>query len=388
MTSVCSTNNGCEGNAFLSCADSSQKIVNITFAAVGNLTQCPMPTLNQCSASIHKLFEDKCIGQTNCTGRIQFIGDVLSTHTRTPKYQSNILTHPKYSSVSRHAAYSGGPACLGDLGDTLLVLASAQCVSDGQRVPERRGNLLRFKFNLTSKPLSALVRVSAQGYHVLYCNGQRVSKRVLEPGRASVARIFFSNIDLAPFLRQGSNVIAVSLGSGWHANDGNMPGAVQRPPSFFLNGSAYLSDGSTVSLASNTSWKSGLSPITYDSVYIGERRDLRLTQPGWTESDFDDSQWLPVSEGDAGGKTLAEQVRSFRHTFQTRSQSQPTAHANDAGTTTCCGADEPLAHLHLQTTLRAVHIPRGLRTQHRRRREAEGTARDAEVRGEVRRGVR
>ena len=76
-TTVCSTNNGCEGDAFLSCADMSQKIVNITFAAVGNLTQCPMPTEGQCATSARKIFESNCLGHTNCTGRSQ-----IRVHTR------------------------------------------------------------------------------------------------------------------------------------------------------------------------------------------------------------------------------------------------------------------------------------------------------------------
>ena len=189
----------------------------------------------------------------------------------------SMLYDTNTSIVSRRAATSCGPRCLHDLGDTLLVLGTAHCASADQQGPERRANLLRFEFNLTSKPLSAVARVSAQGYYILYCNGQRVSKHVLQPGRASVSRIFYSNIDIAPFLRQGTNVLGVSMGSGWHANSGgNMPGAVQSPPSFFLNGTVQLTDGHTVSLTSNSSWKSGLGVITYDSVYIGERRDLRL----------------------------------------------------------------------------------------------------------------
>lgn len=50
-------------------------------------------------------------------------------------------------------------------------------------------------------------------------------------------------------------------------------------------------------LVSNGSWSSGVGVVTYDSVYQGERRDMRLGDPGWQSSGFDDSSWKAAVVG-------------------------------------------------------------------------------------------
>jgi alpha-L-rhamnosidase len=140
----------------------------------------------------------------------------------------------------------------------------------------------------------------------------------MEPGRTSTKHVFFSRFDLAPHLRQGSNVIAASLGNGWEASDGNQPGSTQQPPSFYLDTTitlaraSFSADGddfqTTVRVVTNTSWSTGLGAITYNSVYQGERHDLRLTAPGWQSSNFDASGW-EAAELATTDKLLAEQTR-------------------------------------------------------------------------------
>lgn len=126
-----------------------------------------------------KIVQAACLGQTNC-------------------------------SVSNHA-FKSKLSCSGEIASGQEnVIVTAQC-SEGT---ERRATLLRYEFNLEQEVLSALATVSALGYQVLYCNGKRVSERVMEPGRTSAKRVFFSRFDLAPYLQKGSNVLAVSLGNG------------------------------------------------------------------------------------------------------------------------------------------------------------------------------
>ena len=116
---------------------------------------------------------------------------------------------------------------------------------------------------------TAEANVSAIGYHTLWCNGQRVSAHVMEPGRTSAKHVFFSRFDLAPHLRKGANVLAASLGNGWEASDGSQPGSTQQPPAFYLDTTITLAElndggGSVVRVVSNTSWSSGVgsSPTT------------------------------------------------------------------------------------------------------------------------------
>eukprot|EP01048_Picozoa_sp_COSAG05_P016001 COSAG05_NODE_2003_length_3720_cov_2.834576_3_plen_347_part_00 len=247
-SSVCSTANGCTPGAFLSCADASQRIIDITFASYGNPTECPAPMLGSCShPDSMKVAKAACLGKTNCT-------------------------------VPKRAFKSLGCSSQIESGFDNVIVA-AQC-SGGV---ERRANLLRYAFALDGEVLSAHAMVSALGYQVLYCNGRRVSQRVMEPGRTSATRVFFSRFDLAPYLREGSNVLAVSLGNGWEVNAGNQPGAIQQPPALYLDANISLKTGPTVRaegenssgsgsggpmtvrIVSNGSWSSGGGVVTYDS---------------------------------------------------------------------------------------------------------------------------
>lgn len=141
----------------------------------------------------------------------------------------------------------------------------------------------------------------------------------MEPGRTSKKHVFFSRFDLAPHLRKGANVIAASLGNGWEASDGNQPGSTQQAPGFYLDATITLranSDDASVGagihtpirVVTNSSWSSGLGAVTYNSVYQGERRDLRLSTPGWQSSGFDASGWR-AAELATTDKLLLEQTR-------------------------------------------------------------------------------
>lgn len=140
----------------------------------------------------------------------------------------------------------------------------------------------------------------------------------MEPGRTSNKHVFFSRFDLAPHLRKGANVIAASLGNGWEASDGDQPGSTQQPPSFYLDATIALADATSrdsggvaqtvVRVVTNTSWSSSVGAITYNSVYQGERRDLRLSTPGWQSSGFDASGWR-AAERTTTDKLLAQQTR-------------------------------------------------------------------------------
>ena len=138
--------------------------------------------------------------------------------------------------------------------------------------------------------------VSALGYQVLHCNGQRVSQRVLEPGRPSNQRAFASVFDLLPHLVKGDNVLTFELGNGWSSSAGGQPGAAAQPPSLFVNGTVTLPGGATIALRlGGSGWTSNVGAVTFDSVYNGEHRDLRQgAGSDWLKADYDASAWVPV----------------------------------------------------------------------------------------------
>ena len=331
--SVCSTANGCTAGAFLSCADVAQRISDITFASYGNPTECPSPMLGSCShPDSIKVAKAACLGKTNCSVAKRAFTD-LSCAKDIASGQENVIV----TAVC-------GPGT------------------------ERRANLLRYEFTLDADAVTAVAAVSALGYHVLFCNGKRVSQRVMEPGRTSAKRVFYSRFDLAPHLRKGRNVLAASLGNGWEVNAGNQPGAIQQPPAFYLNATIYLQApheetgtdpvgehgqmpvGRTLRLVSNGSWSSAAGPVTYDSVYQGERRDMRLARPGWSSTGFDASDWQPAVVTGKPDKTLSEQTRPGVVELMTLkprsitvlnvSNDGPSRHHHDTDDSTCGDVEE------------------------------------------------
>jgi alpha-L-rhamnosidase len=53
-------------------------------------------------------------------------------------------------------------------------------------------------------------------------------------------------------------------------------------------------DGSTQTIATDSSWRAGEGPIRASDMLMGEDYDARREIPGWTTTDFDDSSWRPV----------------------------------------------------------------------------------------------
>ena len=263
QSEVCSLGDGVTFN-FLACISAGTTIARITFASYGDPSQCPNAEAGLCThPKSQAIVERVCLGRTNCT-------------------------------VGQHLFDDDAPTCMASVYDKTL---RVKAVCSG--APARRANYLRLPFVLPAAPVSASAVVSALGYQALYVNGHRVSRHILEPGRQSSTRVFFSVFDLTPYLTTGANVIAVELGNGWSSSQGNQPGATQQPPSLFLNCSVELEGGGApFPLLSGVGkgWSSNAGSRLYDSVYVGETRDFThpLSPPHWRLVGYDDSDWVPV----------------------------------------------------------------------------------------------
>jgi alpha-L-rhamnosidase len=284
---ICGTANGCTGgNMFLACDDPGAIITNITFAAFGNPTECPVPTYGDCNVNgsdARGIVEKLCLKRTNCT-----------VHTSDFKYDPHDLP------------------CLVHA-QNKIVIATAVCSPTGPPA-----NQLRKVFTLDGPVVHATASVSALGYQILWCNGKRVGSKELEPGRSNGVRAYFSSFDLSECLQQGPNVLAVRMGNGWFANAGNQPGSMQSPPLLLLQASIEVQGSGTtgsaaaggvtpsnpaagvlsrsIQIVSDSSWRSHGGMITQDSVFLGETQNLTLDTAGWTNTSFDDVHWLPAIE--------------------------------------------------------------------------------------------
>ncbi|MEY4424657.1 MAG: hypothetical protein RJB56_284, partial [Actinomycetota bacterium] len=77
---------------------------------------------------------------------------------------------------------------------------------------ERPAYWLRGEFQLAWKPVSAVLRVSAQGIYQGFINGSRVGDQELTPGSTQYRqRIQVQSYDVTSQLNQGANALAVLL---------------------------------------------------------------------------------------------------------------------------------------------------------------------------------
>ncbi len=129
---------------------------------------------------------------------------------------------------------------------------------------------LQKEFNLSKRATRARIYVTGVGAYHLIFNGKKVGQDILTPGilqdsKAIPYQIYeISNEDLSI----GINFITATLGNAWQK--GNQPNKLL----FQMEMEFY--DGSRQTVISDGSWKTRLSPIVSNSVYIGETYNAQL----------------------------------------------------------------------------------------------------------------
>jgi alpha-L-rhamnosidase len=153
----------------------------------------------------------------------------------------------------------------------------------------------------------ATVHATALGVYHLEINGERVSDEVLAPGwSAYQRRIHSQTYDVTKLVREGTNAIGATLADGWYsgyvayglltAQEGLVPGIDGRyyygiSPAVRVQLELEMTDGSRQVIATDTTWKTSLGPITESDILMGESYDARKEMPGWSTPGFDDSSW-------------------------------------------------------------------------------------------------
>lgn len=140
---------------------------------------------------------------------------------------------------------------------------------------------------LPRRPRRAPVLITADQSYRLWVNGELVSRG---PARGFQEHWPCDELDLAPWLRRGRNVIAVRA---HHPGRGNFQ-YVTRDAAGFLFSARWCG----IDVVSDKSWKMRREPgVRKDSTPCGlplfpqEHLDARLSEPGWQAPDYDDSAW-------------------------------------------------------------------------------------------------
>jgi hypothetical protein len=159
--------------------------------------------------------------------------------------------------------------------------------------------LFRKPFEIAEVPSSFPIFVSADNRYKLYVNEQLVS---LGPARGDLAHWNFEKVDIAPFLQEGSNIIAAKV---WNEAELRPEAQISYQTGFILQGG----NQEAAILNTNDSWKVtqdySYSPVRvvpswadgevkvygYYVAGPGEQIDMQQQVRGWQKTDFNDQGW-------------------------------------------------------------------------------------------------
>ncbi|MDT4938283.1 MAG: alpha-L-rhamnosidase [Pseudonocardiales bacterium] len=155
------------------------------------------------------------------------------------------------------------------------------------------GNLYRKQFDLTKPIASARLYATAQGMYRARINGADVPDNLLDPMWTTWdKRVLVRTYDVTTMLVNGTNAIGMTLASGHY---GTEPYKVAAPRALAQLVVTYADGSGTVTIGTDTSWRSHSGPLTYISIGAGETYAQAQEQPGWDRAGFNDASWATVT---------------------------------------------------------------------------------------------
>ena len=179
------------------------------------------------------------------------------------------------------------------------------------------GNLLRKEFTVGKDIEQARAYICGLGYYELRINGEKVGDHVLDPGWTDYEkRALYVTYDLINYLKGNENAVGVMLGNGRYSPPGKVSNKSLTPPLkkyghspvLILQIHIHFTDGSSIRVVTDETWKTVQGPIVRDDIYDGETYDARLEREGWDAPNFDDANWNSATVVDAPGGKLVSQA--------------------------------------------------------------------------------
>jgi hypothetical protein len=158
--------------------------------------------------------------------------------------------------------------------------------------------LIRKGFRIDDPQAPAHIDITADDYYKLYINGKFVGQG---PAQGYHFHYFYNRFDIQPYLHEGDNVIAV------HVHYQGLINRAMNSADYRQGMIAELFSNDRLVAATDASWKYRLTleygsneaeAIGYETQFA-EHIDHRRKETRWRETDYDDRDWLPASEGKA-----------------------------------------------------------------------------------------
>ena len=163
--------------------------------------------------------------------------------------------------------------------------------------------IFRRSFQVLGEVRSARLALTVTGFYELYVNGKNVTRGLLAPYITNPDHLLYlDSYDIAPYLCEGNNAIALILGNGF---------ANQDFPEWDFNVAPFRSapklalelkisaSGGEVNISSDEKFKVAPSAILFDMDRFGVIYDARLERDGFSLPDYDDSDWGLAGYADA-----------------------------------------------------------------------------------------
>lgn len=143
---------------------------------------------------------------------------------------------------------------------------------------------------LTAKPASFVVHVSADNRYKLFVNGKQVAQG---PARGDLYFWNYETIDLAPYLQVGNNLVAAVV---WNDGRAKPEAQISYLTGFIVQGNTPVEE----ILNTDDSWKTAKDesyqplPVRVPGYYVAgpsELVDMSKHLKGWEQNAFNDSSW-------------------------------------------------------------------------------------------------
>ncbi len=157
---------------------------------------------------------------------------------------------------------------------------------------------LRKAFGTDKQVASATLYATALGVYEFMINGKRVGDHLLAPEWTDYRkRIRYQAYDVTSMVEHGDNAIGAMVANGWYSGHlGN--GGYQyygKVPALMAQLEITYKDGSTKTVATDTSWKAHLGPVVSSDFMLGETYDSRQEIAGWSLPQLSEADWTPVT---------------------------------------------------------------------------------------------
>lgn len=188
------------------------------------------------------------------------------------------------SEPSRWSALSAVEAGLLDAADWQAAPVGAAWTEDPEAA--RRPARVRKDFRIDRTVAHARLYITAHGLYEAEINGRRVGDETLAPGWTVYPhRLRYRTHDVTSHLAEGANAIGAWLGDGWYRGkygfDGGTRNIYGTDQSLIAQLEVTYEDGTTVTIATDRTWKAAPGPILTSGLYEGETFDARLHDPDW-----------------------------------------------------------------------------------------------------------